>query len=246
MDNERTSMVFYTSFLDALRNLPTRELQAEAALAIVELGIDGIYEHKNPYIKLMLDMALPNISKAKDRYTAAVENGKKGGRPQKVDRERVKQLLDEGNTVAEVAKELGCSTSTIYDIRKSFPETQKPNENLDIDKDNNINNNNETDRYNKKEIEIKKEQETDSSESVFWEERGKELEEITDKRDLQRVIGELAPKFGWGWLNYAMAGRAAAFNKHGFGLLYKKDFQEEVSEGYAEYKRFLEDWECEA
>ena len=155
----------------------------------------------------------------------------------------------EGYNNHQIAEQLNCSVRTVERAvaerqnRQNLRQNDDDSQNLDKEKDKEeeiekeeeeekaiaINNNNNT-------IDI----DSDSARQKFWQGTGKELQSsIIDKKELERVIGELAPKFGWEWLDYAMAGRAAAFNKHGFGLLYMPNYQEEVSEGLIEYRELL-------
>jgi hypothetical protein len=145
-NEERISFVCYPTFLDAVEMLP-QELQGEAALAILKLGINGEWVEGDYAINMMLTLIAPNIKAAKGRYVAAVENGKKGGRPAKVDKERVKELFLEGMSNSDIAAECGCTADYIRKLTQSL-KLQKNQKNfgysgynLDIDKDNNKDNN---------------------------------------------------------------------------------------------------------
>lgn len=82
----RDSIVFYKSWLDAIKNLP-REIQGEVFTAIIEYGLSGITtESLKPITKAMLAIVKPQIDANNVKY----ENGKKGakygnkgGRPKK-------------------------------------------------------------------------------------------------------------------------------------------------------------------
>lgn len=137
---DRVPFVCYPTFLDAVEKMP-QELQGQAALAILKLGIDGEKDDTNPYIDMMLTLIAPNIIAAKDRYTASVENGKKGGRPQTIDQNKVAQLREQGNTQKQIAKELECSDRQVRNILKEAEITGN-NLNIDIDNNNNKDNNN--------------------------------------------------------------------------------------------------------
>ena len=142
------SFVFYASFLETVEKAEkiSPELANELMKAIIEYGIYGEYESDNPYI----DMLMPNITtvvdKAKDRYAKAVENGKKGGRPSTIDKDKIIYLHKQGLTNKEVAAELNCSLSTVektvskYKKDNNFlPQNrknpEKPSKNLDVDED---------------------------------------------------------------------------------------------------------------
>ena len=90
---------------------------------------------------------MPNIKSAKNRYAAATENGKKGGRPRKdIDIDRVLELESQEKTQAEIAEIMGVSKNTIANRlreHKNQKPTQKPktetnknhDKDIDIDKD---------------------------------------------------------------------------------------------------------------
>lgn len=116
MENQGTyqNFVFYGSMRESVDALP-EELGNKLLRAIMNYGTDGEIDRSDVIIYAILCSIIPNINKAKERYSASVMNGDKGGRPTLVSREQVKQLLDAGNSVAEVAQQLNCSTSTVYD-----------------------------------------------------------------------------------------------------------------------------------
>jgi hypothetical protein len=72
----RDSMVFYTSWLIAVRNLP-REIQGEVLTAILEYGLIGeTTESLKPIAATILELVKPQIDTNQKRY----ENSLKGGR----------------------------------------------------------------------------------------------------------------------------------------------------------------------
>lgn len=74
------SMVFYRSFYEALKLLPTDEDKFKALTAMIELGLDGIDEMPDsPASAVVYVMAKPQILANVERREA----GKKGGRPKK-------------------------------------------------------------------------------------------------------------------------------------------------------------------
>lgn len=229
----------YGSFLDAIEKLPTEEYKGKAALCLLRYGhTREKITNGDMVLEMFLALVEPNIKKAKENYEKDKVNGLKGGRPA-IDRMKIIELKNNGLTHEEVAEKLGCSTKT---VSRALAESgwTKPDKRQNQDKE--IDKEEEIEEEIEKATAIEKDIETDDdSQSVFWQERGEELKEITDQKNLKRVLGELAPKLGWDWLNYAMAGRAAAFNKHGFGLLYKKDYQEEKMAELAEYNQFMEE-----
>ena len=134
MTDERIAFVCYTSFLDAVEKLP-QQLQGQAALAIMRLGINGEWDGTEPVIDMMLTLIKPLILAAKNRYAIAVENGKKGGRPAKVDIVKIKKLIADDKNDADIAGELGCTTDYVRKLRKELNPVQNNQKNLNIDKD---------------------------------------------------------------------------------------------------------------
>lgn len=79
----KESMVFYASWLDAIKNLP-REIQGEVLTAIIEYGLTGVTtESLKPIAKAMLALVKTQIDINNKRY----ENSLKGGRKREKDKE---------------------------------------------------------------------------------------------------------------------------------------------------------------
>lgn len=72
----RDGIVFYRSFVDAIRGLPAEEFKS-CALAILDYGLDGIEPEGTGIEKAVFCMAKPQIDANNRRY----KNGTKGGRP---------------------------------------------------------------------------------------------------------------------------------------------------------------------
>lgn len=72
----RDGVVFYRSFVEAIRDLPAEDFKA-CALAILDYGLDGIEPDGSGIGKAIFCMAKPQIDANNRRY----ENGTKGGRP---------------------------------------------------------------------------------------------------------------------------------------------------------------------
>ena len=70
---------------------------------------------------------MPNVNKAKDRYAAAVENGKKGGRPKvNLNEQEVLEKKKELGTWKETAQYFGVDEDTLRKQRKTWEEAEKP------------------------------------------------------------------------------------------------------------------------
>lgn len=60
-----------------------------------------------------LDQIFYTIQLAKERRSAQIEQGSKGGRPLSYSKEEIRFLKSQGLTNGEIANELGCSESTV-------------------------------------------------------------------------------------------------------------------------------------
>lgn len=79
MEN-RESCVFYKSFYDAIKGIPTEE-QLKLYNAIFEYMFENKQIEENGIAKSMFTLIKPNIDSANKRYATSIENGKKGGNP---------------------------------------------------------------------------------------------------------------------------------------------------------------------
>lgn len=111
------SFVFYNTFYEtylALRegDHDAQELARQYLEAVIEYGLTGEFDETNKIVLGMMQQVKFSISKAKDRYEVAKENGSKGGRPTKAKEDEVKELLAQNKTAKEIAAILGCSERT--------------------------------------------------------------------------------------------------------------------------------------
>lgn len=142
------SYVFYESFHKQIEIL-NKKLGAEAAYkfykAVSEFGLYGVMPDEEDDVWLYgFEQTITSIAKAKDRYAASVENGKKGGRPKSIDDRIVIKLKEQGLTNAEIAKEVKCSTSSVDKIVSAYRKNQKnlnENDNVNVNGNDNENEN---------------------------------------------------------------------------------------------------------
>lgn len=159
------SFVFYESVAkqgDRLANRLGKEVAYDFYKAVIDFGLYGVVPDESEEVWLYgLEQAITSISAAKDRYNAAIENGKKGGRPKEVNEDKVLELKNQGMTNKQVAEELKCSVSTIEKINAKNRKNRKNlNDNVNVNVNDNDNDNvNENINENKKEIEEEKEME---------------------------------------------------------------------------------------
>jgi hypothetical protein len=136
------SFVFYATNLEVIEALEetNKDLAADFMKAVIEYGIYGEYDTTNPMIKVLMIQTGFGINKAKDRYAAAVENGKKGGRPKiELDEEEVLLKKQELKTWKAVAAYYGITEQSLKNKRNEWElnKNEKNPKNLnDNDNDN--------------------------------------------------------------------------------------------------------------
>lgn len=129
-DSNYETFVFYGSWRESLEGFKEdfgEEYAKEVLWNLMTVGTTGEIEtDKKSIIGFLAGSIIPNINKAKDRYAAARENGKKGGRPTKeIDLQKAKELRDSGMSYEKIGKELGVSKDTIRNKLKDFSEKAK-------------------------------------------------------------------------------------------------------------------------
>ena len=110
--------------------------------AIMEYGLYGVVPDEESDIWLYgFEQSITSIQRAKDRYIASVENGRKGGRPSKnLNKEEVLQKKEELKTWKAVAKFYSIDEDTLRKIRKSW-ETEKAEKPKNLNDNVNVNDN---------------------------------------------------------------------------------------------------------
>lgn len=118
----RASFIFYSSYYDAISELPPEE-QGLIYKAIIDYGIAQIEPtNLTPAGKMCFKLIKPTIDAALSRYDASVENGKKGGRPKNPTKTQKKPSKNPKETQEEPTTDLE-------------PTKAKPNKNLNKDMD---------------------------------------------------------------------------------------------------------------
>ena len=148
------SFVLYESVYKQFEILKKRkpEVATDFIEAIMEFGLYGVIPDEESDIWLYgFEQAITSIERAKTRYTASIENGKKGGRPSKnLDQDEVLAKKAELKTWKAVASFYGISEDTLRKIRASWGtvEPEKPknlndnvNENVNENDNDNVNEN---------------------------------------------------------------------------------------------------------
>lgn len=111
------SVVIYSSLWEAIELLPSLKKKYETIKAILDYGIYDIAPNPScNEVKAIIVQALPNINSAKMKYKQSCDNGKYGslgGRPEKISKEEVNELVKKGFTNRQIAEKLGCDISTV-------------------------------------------------------------------------------------------------------------------------------------
>lgn len=136
------NFVFYGSWRETLEGFKEdfgEEYAREALWNLMLLATAGDIEtQKKSILGFLHGAVMPNVNAAKDRYAAAVENGKKGGRPKvELDETEVMQKKQELKTWKAVAAYYGVSDQTLKNKRNEWEQAKnvKNPKNLDIDID---------------------------------------------------------------------------------------------------------------
>lgn len=121
----KQSFVLYESVYKQVERLENRLGKAAAydfIKAIMSFGLYGeLPDDENDVWLYGFEQSITSISAAKDRYNAAVESGKKGGRPKEIDDMKVIELKEEwGFTNKQIAEELNCSVSSVEKIVRKY------------------------------------------------------------------------------------------------------------------------------
>ena len=114
---KKDSAIIYESIYKTIELIPDTELKWEAIKGILKYSFYGEeLNSDNPLVQMVYTSAFPSIRNAVERYERAVEDGKRGGRPSTVDKEKVLQLKKQGKTYQEISDELDCPKNTIKKI----------------------------------------------------------------------------------------------------------------------------------
>lgn len=134
--NNYESFVFYGSWrttLEGFREKFGLGYAQEGLWNLMTSATSGEVETDDPLILGWISGSCePNIKAAQERYSAAVENGKAGGRPKKNDSGEIRKLYQSGMTYEEIASKLGCSTKT---VQRAIKELDKTGQKLEKEKE---------------------------------------------------------------------------------------------------------------
>ena len=125
------SFVFYESVYKQAERLEKKlgkEVGYDFLKAVIEFGLYGAVPDEDDNAWLYgLEQTITSIGAAKDRYAAAVENGKKGGRKKiELNQEEVMKKKAELKTWKAVATFYKVDEDTLRKIRKQWEKAEKP------------------------------------------------------------------------------------------------------------------------
>ena len=125
------SFVFYESVYKQAERLEKKlgkEVGYDFLKAVIEFGLYGAVPDDDDNAWLYgLEQTITSIGAAKDRYAAAVENGKKGGRKKvELNQEEVMKKKAELKTWKAVAAFYKVDEDTLRKIRKQWEKAEKP------------------------------------------------------------------------------------------------------------------------
>lgn len=107
------TFVVYGEWLDNIKTLP-QEQQDKIIADIVRYGTrrETLYDD-DPFICSMVNMLKGRIDANIFAYEQKIKMSKSAGRKKRYNDEMIYDLAQQGKTAEEIAKELGCSKSTI-------------------------------------------------------------------------------------------------------------------------------------
>ena len=143
------SFVFYESVYKQAERLEKKlgkEVGYDFLKAVIEFGLYGAVPDEDDNAWLYgLEQTITSIGAAKDRYAAAVENGKKGGRKRvELNQEEVMKKKAELKTWKAVAAFYKVDEDTLRRVRKQWEKAEKPknlNDNVNVNVNVNVNDN---------------------------------------------------------------------------------------------------------
>lgn len=96
MEEKKESIVFYRSFYEAIDELKPTEYK-NTMNAILQYAFDGVEPELKGVAKVVFSLVKPQIDANQKRYSASVENGKKGGAPKGNDNAKSAQKTTQNN-----------------------------------------------------------------------------------------------------------------------------------------------------
>lgn len=129
--NNKSFVMYESAFKQAeiLEERLGKEKAYEFLKALNEFGLYGVLPDESSEVWLYgFEQTITSVSRAKDRHSAAIENGKKGGRTKiELSKEEVMAAKDELKTWKAVAQHFGVSEQTLKNKRKEWVDENPKN-----------------------------------------------------------------------------------------------------------------------
>ena len=115
--SDKENFLFLASWYDILQGYDTAgkpEIASELAKQIIYYGVTGQMTSDDPIITGTVNsMCAALIERSKKRYNSCITNGGQGGRPEKYSIDEMRSLRQQGMSLEEIARRLGCSAKTV-------------------------------------------------------------------------------------------------------------------------------------
>lgn len=129
------SFVLYESVYKHIQTLQKRvstEIALKYANAVMEFGLYGVIPNEDDEVWIYgFEQAMTSIYSSKEKYSKAIDNGKKGGAPRKYNHDLIVKLKGQGLTNKQIAEEIGCAEITVSRALKEDRERKEDKEEQD-------------------------------------------------------------------------------------------------------------------
>ena len=126
----RESIVFYRSYYEAIKELPI-EQQIKIYEAIFEFGFYGNELKTTGIEKVVFNLIKPTLNSSVSRYSASVENGRKGGAPKGNTNAKKQPKNNLENNLEQPKNNLNYNYN--YNDTYTYNDTYNENENVAVD-----------------------------------------------------------------------------------------------------------------
>lgn len=130
----RESIVFYKSYYEAIKELPV-EQQVKIYEAIFEFGFYGNELKTTGIEKVVFNLIKPTLNSSVSRYSASVENGRKGGAPKGNTNAKKQPKNNLENNLEQPKNNLNYNYNynDTYTYNDTYNENENENENVAVD-----------------------------------------------------------------------------------------------------------------
>lgn len=115
--SEKENFLFLASWYDILQGYDAAgkpEIASELAKQIIYYGVTGKMTSDDPIITGTVNsMCAALIERSKKRYNSCIANGGQGGRPEQYSTGEMLLLRQQGMSMEEIARRMGCSAKTV-------------------------------------------------------------------------------------------------------------------------------------